>query len=115
MKRSCSYKIFTTILLFQITLSIIAQDPAFINYTSQDGLISNNVFYTMQDSKGYLWVCTDLGISRFNGSTFRNYGIDEGLDGMEIFFCIEDKYGRIKFIEINNIYHYCYSFINLGR
>ena len=41
-------------------------------YTTEDGLISNTCYKIFQDSKGYLWVSHDNGVSRFNGKKFIN-------------------------------------------
>lgn len=49
-----------------------AQEYAFRSYTVHDGLISNYVTAMKQDSKGYLWIGTDEGISIFDGTSFRN-------------------------------------------
>lgn len=50
-------------------------------FTTADGL-SNNVTYSIvKDKKGYLWISTNQGLSRFNPRTkqFRNYNQDDGL------------------------------------
>ncbi len=36
-------------------------------YTVADGLLRDNVLKIKQDSRGFLWFCTDEGISRFDG------------------------------------------------
>jgi len=43
-------------------------------YTAQDGLPDNTVWRVLEDSKGYLWLSTPHGLSRFNGSSFQNFG-----------------------------------------
>lgn len=54
-------------------------------FTSADGLGSSFVNYISTDSKGFLWVCTRDGLSRFDGSKFINYQIDapEAAPGIE--------------------------------
>jgi ligand-binding sensor domain-containing protein/two-component sensor histidine kinase len=49
-----------------------AQEYAFRSYTVHDGLISNYVTAMKQDSRGYLWIGTDEGVSIFDGTSFRN-------------------------------------------
>src|SRR5215471_5026683 len=49
------------------------------SYTTVDGLASNSIHRIVPDSRGYLWFCTDEGVSQFDGYQFRNYGISEGL------------------------------------
>ncbi len=49
------------------------------HYTSADGLAHDVTYNIMQDSKGYIWICTDDGLSKFNGKRFTNYGLKKGL------------------------------------
>src|SRR5215510_2398716 len=44
-------------------------------YTSADGLGSSFVNCLMRDSRGFLWVCTRDGLSRFDGSRFITYQV----------------------------------------
>ncbi|MBP6673552.1 MAG: hypothetical protein KA247_10405, partial [Bacteroidetes bacterium] len=46
-------------------------------YTSKDGLASNFITEIYQDSKGYLWIGTDEGISIFDGDRFKNIRFDD--------------------------------------
>ena len=48
-------------------------------YTSADGLAYDYVACVEQDSRGFLWVCTSFGLSRFDGARFVNYKDTEGL------------------------------------
>lgn len=48
-------------------------------YTSAEGLAYDNVACVVQDSRGFLWVCTSFGLSRFDGAHFVNYRDTEGL------------------------------------
>jgi len=49
----------------------------------------------MQDSKGFIWFCTDAGISRYDGYSFKNFSMEDGLPDNSVFELIEDKAGRI--------------------
>src|SRR5229473_2041767 len=49
------------------------------NYTSLDGLPGISVHRIVPDSKGFLWFCTNEGVSRFDGYGFVNYGRANGL------------------------------------
>src|SRR2546423_11469557 len=55
-------------------------------YTSADGLGSSFVNYLMRDSRGFLWVCTRDGLSRFDGSRFITYQIGDRAPGIEQIF-----------------------------
>src|ERR1700682_4467480 len=48
-------------------------------YTTADGLAHNVINRIVRDSRGFLWFCTEEGLSRFDGYTFTNYGVSEGL------------------------------------
>jgi ligand-binding sensor domain-containing protein len=77
------------------------QAPYFKNYQVRDGLPSNNVYFVFQDTKGYIWLCTDVGVSRFDGAHFTNYTTTDGLTDNEVFTCFEDREGRIWFATLN--------------
>ncbi|MCS7003786.1 MAG: SpoIIE family protein phosphatase [Cytophagales bacterium] len=58
---------------------------SFINYREKDGLASNNIVSLEQDERGYLWIGTNRGLSRFiyETKTFKNYGVKDGLPSTE--------------------------------
>lgn len=43
------------------------------HYSVEDGLVHSNVFRMFQDSKGYMWFGTEVGLSRFDGHHFENF------------------------------------------
>ncbi len=81
--------------------SAIGQSPYFRNYKVRDGLPSNNVYFVFQDSKSYIWFCTDVGVSRFDGAHFTNFTTADGLSDNEVFICYEDRAKRIWFATLN--------------
>ncbi|MGN1219952.1 MAG: two-component regulator propeller domain-containing protein, partial [Candidatus Cryptobacteroides sp.] len=46
----------------------------FVCWDSSDGLPSDKVLFIMEDEDGILWLCTDRGLCRFDGTLFHNYG-----------------------------------------
>lgn len=48
-------------------------EPVFRNYGMEVGLPNLNVYGLLQDRKGYIWVATNLGVSRFNGYNFERF------------------------------------------
>jgi ligand-binding sensor domain-containing protein len=48
-------------------------NSVFQNYTMKNGLTSNYCYEVLQDHKGYIWVATLNGLSRFNGNTWLNF------------------------------------------
>ena len=51
-------------------------------YTTADGLAGDTVNCIVQDSHGFIWFCTNEGLSRFDGYRFQNFGADQGLPGV---------------------------------
>lgn len=49
---------------------IHGQELLFKHYTTQQGLPSNECYTLMQDRKGYIWVATDRGLVKHNGTRF---------------------------------------------
>lgn len=45
----------------------------FNNYTMVQGLPDNRIQSVMQDSRGFLWIGTNEGLSRFDGKSFKNF------------------------------------------
>jgi ligand-binding sensor domain-containing protein/putative methionine-R-sulfoxide reductase with GAF domain len=49
------------------------QEHVFTTYTAADGLASAEIISVAVDDKGFLWVGTVAGLSRYDGYTFTNY------------------------------------------
>lgn len=75
----------------------LGQQPSYIQFSVNNGLPSNNVYYSIQDHKGYFWFATDKGVARFNGYNFKVYTTNDGLSDNEVFDIYEDSKGRIWF------------------
>lgn len=83
-------------LLFFFVWSLQAQED-FIHYTPEHGLPSSEVYDVICDQKGFIWISTDRGVSRFNGYTFENFYTSDGLTDNLIIELFEDKHNRIWF------------------
>jgi hypothetical protein len=53
-------------------------------YTVADGLAHDHVSKIYRDSQDFLWVCTDDGLSRFDGRRFVNYTTADGLPHIHV-------------------------------
>src|SRR5882724_4266806 len=62
-------------------------------YTTADGLAHDDVQRIVRDSRGFLWFCTVEGLSRFDGSRFVNYGVDQGLPRRQVHDLLEARDG----------------------
>lgn len=81
--------------------SVLGQTTFIKHYSTKDGLPSNNCYFTLQDKKGYIWVASDAGVSRFDGKVFETFSIDDGLPDNQIIRLYEDRTGRIWFSALN--------------
>lgn len=72
-----------------------AQKLAIRNYQTGDGLAHNNIKRFFQDAKGYLWIATHEGLSRFDGYGFTNYDTNNGLGHIYINDVTADNRGRL--------------------
>lgn len=91
---SRKYFIFLILSAFSI---IRAQEPVFKNFNTLNGLPSNEVYYLYQDSKKYIWICTDAGIVKYNANSFKTFNSANGLPDNTIFEVKEDRTGKIWF------------------
>jgi len=85
--------------LFQTIL--FAQIPGFTQFNSNNGLPSNTIYDINQDENGFIWLATDYGLSRFDGLSFKNYTIADGLPDNEILYFFKDSKLRIWLIGFN--------------
>ena len=86
---------------FLFSPTAFSQTTYLPHYTSKNGLASNNCYYILQDRKGFIWIATDNGLSRFDGTNFQNFTIEDGLPDTQILQMKEDKNGRIWFFALN--------------
>ena len=75
-----------------------AQQQIFKNYTVNDGLISNSIRRIFQDSKGFLWIATLEGLSKYDGHTFTGYNTANGLQHN----MVNDFYESENFMNLEN-------------
>lgn len=64
-------------------------------FTTNEGLPSNHIYDIIEDSKGFLWVATDNGVSRFDGKYFQNFSVKNGLPSNEVLQILKDGDGNI--------------------
>ncbi len=76
------------------------------HYTSDEGLPHNSICDIHQDQRGYLWLCTWYGLSRYDGSSFVNYTMTPGdtsnLSHNRIISIDEDADGRLWVMTYDN-------------
>jgi ligand-binding sensor domain-containing protein len=94
-------KVVFFILFIIVTSFAKAQKPLFRHFSTDQGLSTSETYHVFQDSKGYIWISTTNGVSRFDGYTFQNFEEQDGLADNIIFETIEDYKGRIWFVGFN--------------
>jgi signal transduction histidine kinase/ligand-binding sensor domain-containing protein len=75
-------------------------------FTSADGLGSSYVNYLMRDSRGFLWVCTRDGLSRFDGSRFVTYQVGDRSAPPGIEQILETKKGIYWIVTTSGLYRF---------
>jgi len=72
-----------------------AQSLQFKTYSVNDGLVSRHVRRIFQDSKGFLWIGTWEGLSKYDGARFLNFTPANGFPGNLVNDIYEDEAGRL--------------------
>ena len=78
---------------------------AFQHFTTQDGLIHDQVSCIQKDRQGRLWFGTLNGVCWYDGAGF-HYLADDGIAGREVGSIYEDRQGRIWFGGTSTVGYY---------
>lgn len=73
------------------------------SYTTFDGLANDSVNKIVRDSRGFLWFCTEEGLSRFDGFQFENYSQTDGLPHRNINDLLETSDGDLLLATTNGL------------
>ena len=95
MKKPALLSLFCILLFF--SLNLFSQELTWKQYTVNDGLVQSQVNQIFQDSRGFLWIGTRAGVSRFDGIHFENFTERDGLLGQWIADIAEDSEHNIWF------------------
>lgn len=86
----------------------------------QCGLNSTEAYHVMKDSKNNLWICTDMGMVKYDGFNATSFTTKNGLPSNVVFQSYEDPFGRIwalsirrqlYYIENDSVHPYRYNYI----
>jgi len=85
--------LFLTLILSQCNyLYAINEKIRIEDYSYKEGLTSSGVNSVFKDSKGFLWICTNNGLFRYDGYGFKNINsIASGILKYETYCIVEDK------------------------
>jgi ligand-binding sensor domain-containing protein len=85
-----------TIALFScLPYSSISQEYSYTHYDITEGLAGSTVYTITQDKEGFIWVGTETGVSRFDGTHFKNFTTADGLPDIEVLQIFGDSRGRV--------------------
>lgn len=71
-------------------ISLYGQEYHWKEYTVSDGLPQPQANLLFEDSRGFIWILTRSGISRFDGLEFKNYFRRDGLPSNLVAWILED-------------------------
>jgi ligand-binding sensor domain-containing protein/signal transduction histidine kinase len=76
--------VLAVVLVLSVPAFARAERLPFRVFTTADGLAGDAVRHLLRDSRGFLWIATSSGLSRFDGQAFRSYDTAEGLPSPQI-------------------------------
>lgn len=86
-----------------------AQSTSYSHMTSENGLPSDRVYGMITDRLGYLWICTDKGIVKYNGYNYKLFDVSNGLVSDDVWEMLEDGNGRIWLASFADKMGYIYN------
>ena len=90
------FSLITAIILILSSISANGQTARL--YSSSDGLANSHIYDIFQDSKGFIWISTENGLSRFDGIKFFNTSFDRtrsnSIASNTVRTVLEDSTGR---------------------
>jgi len=75
--------------------AVTGQEYSYSHYDITEGLAGSTVYALTQDKDGFLWASTETGVSRFDGTHFRNFTAADGLPDIEVLQLFGDSKGRV--------------------
>ncbi len=91
------------LILFQIKIGYPKSwDFPYMHFGKNEGLPSNKIYFACKDRLGFLWIGTDAGLCKFNGSKFELFTTENGLPSNDVFELICDSKNRIWIISMSN-------------
>lgn len=90
------------LLLSLFYTAVHGQEYSYARYDVKDGLAGSVIYCGAEDKDGFLWFGTETGVSRFDGTHFRNFTTADGLPDNEILRLFADSKGRVWIIPFRN-------------
>src|SRR5438552_8052248 len=81
--------------LYTLSFAVFAAGPLPLrHYSTSNGLVHNHVNALYSDSRGFLWICTDEGLARFDGQRFKTYTRQNGIPHIHVNAILETHDGE---------------------
>lgn len=84
-----------TFLVMCCTSYCYSQDYIYKHYDVPHGLPNPTIHALYQDKDGFLWIGTESGLCRYDGTHFKNFTVKDGLPANEVLGVFQDSRGRI--------------------
>lgn len=94
-KMSTTKPVLLVLLLLLLAVSSFPQEYSYVQYNTQNGLAGSTVYDAVQDKDGFIWFATESGVSRFDGTNFKNFTTKDGLPDDEVLKLFVDSKNRI--------------------
>jgi ligand-binding sensor domain-containing protein/signal transduction histidine kinase len=95
-------KLLTVFFLLACLINTSGQEYSYARYDVKDGLAGSVVYHGVEDKDGFLWFATETGVSRFDGTHFKNFTKQDGLPDNEILKLFVDSKGRVWMMPFRN-------------
>jgi len=89
--------------------ALTAQEYSYVHYNTKDGLAGSTIYDICQDKDGFIWFATEAGLSRFDGTRFKNFTTADGLPEVEILKLYADHKGRVWIAPFKSTICYYYQ------
>src|SRR5436190_17806482 len=87
------FLLYAVLLLLLASTTTKAEILPVKSYNTENGLVHDRIRKIVKDSRGFLWICTAEGVSRFDGYDFVNYNRRLGLPANGVNDLLETRDG----------------------
>jgi len=105
-----SKQIISLLLIFSINIcfsNVISN--SYVQLLNNSQKRGEEFYHIFQDSKGFIWFCTDMGLIRYDGYNLRYFTIADGLPDNTVFELFEDEKNRLWGRTFNGKIFYIYN------
>jgi len=93
------------VLLMGSVKNTVAQELVFKNISNELNLPAHECYNVVQDGKGYIWLSTENGLCRYNGSTIKIFNKNSKLQDNAVYFLESSKTGVKAITSENRIFN----------